>query len=240
MDRPHKEIIGNATLYLGDCLRILPELGQVDAVVTDPPYGVMLGEVSNGQSREKNQQPYTMFSDSPEYVVDVAVKAVAECIERHKRVVVTPGLRNCFKYPEPDDIGAWWLPSAISRSKWGFATSQPILYYGKSPRAGLGDTSTGISFIGPASEKQHPCSKPVKFMEWMVNKATLNEGETVLDPFMGSGTTGVACMSLGRKFIGIEIEPKYFEISCERIEAAQNQLSLFRVESQNQLSLKVC
>lgn len=95
------EVIGNATLYLGDCLEILPTLGPVDAVVTDPPYGVMLGEVSNGQSRLKQQQPYTLFSDSPEYVQNVAVVCIEQCIEMFGRVCLTPGLRSCFFYPNP-------------------------------------------------------------------------------------------------------------------------------------------
>ena len=68
----------------------------------------------------------------------------------------------------------------------------------------------------------HPCPKPESFMRWMVGKASLPD-ETVLDPFMGSGTTGVACMNLGRSFIGIEREPKYFDIACRRIEDAQRQ-----------------
>jgi len=221
------ERIGDATLYLGDCLEILPTLEKVDAVVTDPPYGVMLGEVVNGQSKAKNQQPYTTFSDSIEYVQDVAVKAIKQCIERHGRVVLTPGLRNAFKYPEPDDIGVWYIPAACSRTKWGFATSQPILYYGTSPRAGKGDTATGFSRMAVASDTRHPCSKPIEVMEWMVNKASTEANDTILDPFMGSGTTGVACANLGRKFIGIEIEPKYFDIACERISAAYAQGRLF-------------
>ena len=76
---------------------------------------------------------------------------------------------------------------------------------------------------------KHPCPKPESFMRWMVGKASLPD-ETVLDPFMGSGTTGVACMNLGRRFIGIEIEPKYFDIACERIERAYAQGKLFQPE----------
>jgi len=220
------ERIGEAELYLANCLDVLPTLNRTDAVVTDPPYGVMLGETINGQAKLKNQQPYESFSDTPEYVMKVAVKAIEFCIEHFGRVVMTPGLRNCFKYPEPDDIGAWFIPAATSRSKWGFATSQPILYYGKSPRSGKGDTATGINRTVIASDKRHPCSKPIEIMEWMVNKASV-ECETILDPFMGSGTTGVACANLNRKFIGIEIEEKYFDIACERIAAAYAQGHLF-------------
>jgi DNA modification methylase len=71
--------------------------------------------------------------------------------------------------------------------------------------------------------RYHPTQKPVRVMQWCAEKTN----GSVLDPFMGSGTTGVACMNLGRKFIGIEIEPKYYEIACERIENAQRQLRMF-------------
>ena len=73
----------------------------------------------------------------------------------------------------------------------------------------------------------HPTPKPVPVLEWLVSRGTA-KGGTVCDPFMGSGTTGVACMNLSRKFIGIEIEPKYFDISCERITNAQRQQRMFQ------------
>jgi DNA modification methylase len=78
----------------------------------------------------------------------------------------------------------------------------------------------------PPSADGHPCAKPIKATEWLVEKVSI-AGDTILDPFMGSGTTGVACANLGRKFIGIEIEPKYFDIACERISAAYAQRRLF-------------
>lgn len=220
-------IIGDCTLYQGDCIEIMPTLGKVDAVVTDPPYGVMLGETKNGQAVLKGQDKYTAFSDSPEYVKTVCVKAISLSIELFGRVVLTPGLRCAWDYPQPDDIGSWNIPAGCSRSKWGFATSQPILYYGKSPRAGIGDFATGVT-MSPRTDKSidHPCPKPIQFTEWLVNKASL-EGQTILDPFMGSGTTGVACAKLGRKFIGIELEPKYFDIACARIEKAYDQPDMF-------------
>ena len=214
---------------------ILPFLVGIDAVVTDPPYGVMLGDTKNGQALAKRQQPYTKFKDTPEYVKDVCVKAINQCIVKFERVVITPGLRCAFDYPKPDDIGAWFIPAACSRTKWGFATSQPILYYGKSPRAGKGDSPTGVSMTIVAGNINHPCPKPEKFMQWMVNKATL-KGETVLDPFMGSGTTGIACVNTKRQFVGIELEEKYFDIACERIRKAyQNRPRLFeQIEKQKQ------
>jgi DNA modification methylase len=220
-----KEIIGPHTLYLGNCLEILPELEKVDAVVTDPPFGVLLGETKNGQQREKNRDAYTSFSDTPEYIRDVVVPAVKMALSKAKRGLVIPGTRNCFLYPPPDDMGVWFNPAGTSIGKWGFILSSPILYYGKNPRnyKKSGANSIWGRFERLADLKKiHPCPKPLKFMTWAVNKASL-EGETVIDPFMGSGTTGVACENIGRRFVGIEIEEKYFDLACERIALAVSQ-----------------
>jgi site-specific DNA-methyltransferase (adenine-specific)/modification methylase len=224
-------IIGDATLYLGDCLDILPTLPKVDAVITDPPYGVMLGEVKNGQAIEKAQQAYESFSDTPEYIRDVCVPATILALDRAQRGLVTPGNRNTFLYPPPEDWGVWYNPAGTGRGRWGFILAQPIFYYGKDPRAGTGSFSASIwglnSSVSDIKNTEHPCPKPLSFMKWAVGKVSIVEGETILDPFMGSGTTGVAAIHLGRKFIGIEIEPKYFDIACRRIEQAAAQGKLF-------------
>jgi len=225
-----KETIGQATLYLGDCREILPSLGPVDAVVTDPPYGVMLGEVDNGQARAKEQQPYTMFSDTVEYLETVVVPSFSMALERARRAVVTPGNRNAFLYPRPADVGVWYNPAGTGRGKWGFILAHLIFYYGVDPRAGVSATASSTwgksDPVGAIKADGHPCPKPLLFMRWMVDKASV-AGEMVLDPFMGSGTTGVACMDTGRNFVGVEIEPRYFEQACERIYNAQRQERLF-------------
>jgi len=218
-----REIIGNATLYLGDSLEIIHEINSADAVITDPVYGVLLGEA-------KNQQKYEGFSDTPEYVRDVCVPIIETCIKISKQVLVTPGNRNMFLYPQPDDMGVWWNPAGTSRGKWGYQCASPIFYYGKDPRAGKGSTPSSMTAGHDRQTKpDHPCPKPLGFMKKLVHKGSL-DGETVLDPFMGSGTTGVACMELRRKFIGIDIVPKYFDIACKRIEEAQRQTFLFPAE----------
>jgi site-specific DNA-methyltransferase (adenine-specific) len=229
--------IGGATLYLGDCRDILPMLGPVDALLVDPPYGVMLGEAGTGAEKEKNQQPYTTFSDTPEYVESVVVPAVTAALAMCTRGIVTCGNRNAWKYPEPSDVGVWYNPAGTGRGKWGFILAHLILYYGKDPRAGRNATASSAwglcDSVSSLKNTYHPCPKPELFMRWMVEKGSL-VGETTLDPFMGSGTTGVAAIRLGRKFIGIEREPKYFEIACRRIEDAQRQTSLFHPETQKQ------
>jgi DNA modification methylase len=212
------EVIGNATLYLGDCRDILPTLPKVDAVITDPPYGVHLGE--HGPT-SMGKVAYSGFVDSPEYVRSVCVAVIKKCLQMASRVVITPGNRNCFSYPPPDEIGAIYNPAGAGFCRWGTNTSQPILYYGKDPHKNR-KLPQSVQWNELADKNGHPCPKPTRLMIWIVNRASL-DGELVVDPFMGSGTTGVACMNLGRSFIGIEREPKYFDIACRRIQDAQRQ-----------------
>jgi len=204
--------IGDATLYLGDCLEILPTLDPVDAVVTDPPYGVGL--------------EYESVEDTPALVANVVVPAITMLIELSKTIAVTPGTRNAFSYPSPTEMGCLYFPAGSGFSRWGFTCFQPILFYGKDPYPPNNKRPNSYRSTEISQKNGHPCPKPIRLMEWLVDRASL-DGWTVLDPFMGSGTTGVACANLGRKFIGIEIETKYFDIACERIEAAYAQGRLF-------------
>ena len=221
------ETIGDCTLYLGDCLEILPTLGKVDAVVTDPPYGIGAGSGTTSRLRGKALYATDAFEDSEEYVREVCVPALVKSLEASAgRGLVTPGCRCMFDYPRPRAIGGFFQPAAVGMSPWGFAGYNPVLFYGKDPRDGKGQSSVMTTLTEPPSNREHPCAKPDGAMLWMVNKASLS-GAVILDPFMGSGTTGVACVNLGRKFVGIEIEPRYFDIACRRIEEAYRQPRLF-------------
>ena len=222
-------IIGNATLYHGDCLDILPTLASVDAVFADPPYGIQggTGGTSKLRGRGNYEGAFTSEMDTPEWVENVAVKAIKICIAKSRSVVITPGNKNFCLYPQPDSFGSMYQPQGTGAQRWGWCDSQPIFYYGKSPIQGLRlEACTFRVVTNDDCDNGHPCPKPLSFVMKMVGKASLKD-ETVLDPFMGSGTTGVACMNLGRKFIGIEIEKKYFDISCERIDNAQRQVRMF-------------
>ena len=218
-------VIGNATLYHGDCLEILPTLPKVDAVVTDPPYGIEGGK--GGDAKDYAKGSYIgSFDDTPEYIQRVCVSAVRWSLENVASVAVTPGIRCLHLYPVARDMGCFWTPAACTHGPWGLTTFQPILYYGKDWRAGKGAMPSGKQVTEPSEKNGHPCPKPEKAWTWLVDKVAKPHA-IVLDPFMGSGTTGVACANLGRKFIGIEIERKYFDIACERIEAAYAQGRLF-------------
>lgn len=215
------EHIGDATLYLGDSqtwLNELPACFRVDCLVTDPPYGVdFIGKVTK---HTKANGGYEQGDNGLGPVI------VERCLNVVDRALVFSGARLLHSYPQPYEIGFVYTPSGAGRGRWGFTMGHPILYYyGKALEHGR-RSPNGFESFALAGEERHPCPKPVKWMEWAVAKAS-NCDDSVLDPFMGSGTTGVACANLGRKFIGIEIEEKYFDIACERIDMAYSQGRLF-------------
>lgn len=228
-----REVIGNATLYLGDnsaWFAELPDCFRVDAMITDPPYGVgFKGKVTKHTTNTHK----TVYEDSETNFLERVLPAISDGIHRSARAAVFCGTRRLQDYPRARDIGGIVCPNGGGMSSWGFGCYHPVLFYGSSPylSKGLGARPTATSMYHPGmhvtgeNDNEHPCPKPIAFMEWAVELASLSD-ETVLDPFMGSGTTGCACMELGRKFIGIEIEPRYFQIACERIEASQRQYRL--------------
>ena len=223
-------------LHHGDCLEFMRTLpaGSVDAVVTDPPYGVGLvkktsdyrwsANFDNGESLKAS----STYKDDPEHVKWLIKEFVPEVLRVAKRALIYCGAAMLFNYPEPDGIGCVYSPSGAGSSKWGFQCFHPILYYGKDLylQTGKGRRPNSFQTVQPNKEKiDHPCPKPVEWMTWAVKRVSF-EGMTVFDPFMGSGTTGVACVQTGRHFIGCEIDAGYFEIAKRRIEAAQMQPAL--------------
>lgn len=210
------------TIYHGDCRDVLPELVGVDSVVTDPPYGVFLTEKrakQRGGGVFSRPGGYS-FEDTPAYIADVVVPVIIDCRARVRSVCVTPGTRNLWAYPPADDMGCFFSAAGTGMGKWGFTCSQPILFYGADPylQKSLGSrpNSCGQTYPNDANSYDHPCAKPMPMMSWLVRRASL-EGELVLDPFMGSGTTLQAAKNAFRRAIGIEIEEKYCEIAAKRL-----------------------
>lgn len=205
------ETIGDATLYLGDCIKILPTLGKVDAVITDPPYGI--GQDGGAQrtrgSKRTNGEKMGWDSGRPE-------AAVFELMEAAGDVRVYWG-GNYFADYLPATMG--WL---YWEKRMGGDFADGELAWTSQHRA-----LRQFSYFKKNKGDEHPTQKPVELMRWCIEMCK-NEPKTILDPFMGSGTTGVACANLGRKFIGIEIELKYFEIACERIDNAYRQKRMFK------------
>jgi len=209
------ETIGNATLYLGDCVTILPGL-RADALITDPPYG--MGETSaemrgGKSSRWSLPTAASAWHGEPMQWDEKRPRIVLDFPAQFGQVCIWGG--NFF--PLPVSRG-WLVWNKIIRN---FSTSVcELAWTTLDAPIDCFDYSHGQL----ASEgKYHPTQKPLPLMEWCVKKM---EGD-VLDPFMGSGTTGVAAVRLGRKFFGIEQHEPYFDIACERIENAQRQDRLF-------------
>ena len=217
-----KEVIGSQTLILGDCLEVMPTLGRFDACVTDPPYGIGF--------------PYNSHDDSPENLQRLVDGLMPIARSIAGRVVITPGNTNVFRYPPADWIGAWTWDTTTARGFWGWSQWQPILLYGEDVWPGTNSKggalksdrihfSGGEAKISHAEGMGHTCPKPIAFLEKLLGRFSM-AGETILDPFMGSGTTLVACQKMGRAGTGIEIDPDYFDIACRRVEEACRQPDL--------------
>ncbi len=203
------------TIYHGDCREILPTMDKVDLVLADPPYGIN-GAAGNNKKNEKGSY-VSDFEDTELNVIENIVPSFKVAMNLAKRSILTPGNLNFIHYPKPQDIGYFWQGAGASWGKWGSVSGQVIFYYGKDPRQGKkGTSSTGRPLREAAPKNGHPCPKPIKAWSWLLNKGSL-EGETILDPFMGSGTTLRAAKDLGRKAIGIEIAENYCEIAAKRM-----------------------
>ena len=206
------ETIGDATLYLGDCLEILPTLPKVDAVITDPPYGIGAGQMQFGKWRTSRMEKSDWDAHAP---TDDAFDSILRAGHKH---VIWGG--NYFALP-PSRRFLVWNKGAGFKGR-DFAECE-MAWCSEDGNARVFDRDPLAR--GDYRDKEHPTQKPVAVMVWCIEQT--GHPATVLDPFMGSGTTGVACAQLGRKFIGIEIEPKYFDIACERIDNAYRQARMF-------------
>jgi len=223
-----------AQLYCGDCLAILPtlEAGSIDAVVTDPPYGVgFTGKAGHyrNEPNAKRHDTYTTYDDTEVNWFQLVLPAIEELIALGKPSAFFMSDARLFDMPKGGNIGGIFLPNGCGNSRWGFQCFMHVAFYGKCPylAARLGSRPNGkYGIYGNDSNKiAHPCAKPLAAMKWLVQRTSL-DGFVVLDPFMGSGTTGVACAQLGRDFIGIEIDPGYFAIAEKRISEALTQPQL--------------
>ena len=209
---------GRIQLYRGDCLKILPEIGKVDAVITDPPYGIRYSPGGGGGGiRRRDGTRYkkrftgkdlvigdkTPFDPSPILALDLPTclwggNHYAERLPSSPCWLVWDKRRGTTRNDFADCELAWTNRSAVARVL-------PLLWNGM-----LKDSERGEIRI-------HPTQKPIAVMVWCMAELAVPIGATVADCFMGSGTTGIACIRTGRKFIGIEISPEYFEIAKNRI-----------------------
>lgn len=202
-----EEQIGDCRLILGDCLEVLPTLGPVDAVLTDPPYGIGMDGGKVGRS-EYEKKSWDSKAADVSWIAGAGVPAIVWGA-------------NYFGLPPSQKWLVWDKrndPTTYADCELAWTNIEGSVRIFR------------WLWSGPYQQKRearwHPTQKPLALMEWCLG--FLPDTATILDPFMGSGTTGVACARLGRRFIGIEIEPKYFDIACRRIEQAYKQGDLFR------------
>lgn len=199
----HKVEIGDAVLYRGDCREILPLLPKVDAVVTDPPYGI---GIASNPVRQKHQR---MGWDA----APLELNTFEMMRSRSAHQIVWGG--NYFGLPPSQGFLVW---DKVQPEEFSLAMCEQAWCSVQAPAKLFKRHVVSYS-------KEHPTQKPVELMQWCIER--LPASRTILDPFMGSGTTGVAAVKLGRKFIGIEIDESYFSIACRRIEDAYKQPDLF-------------
>jgi site-specific DNA-methyltransferase (adenine-specific) len=239
-------IAEGVTLYLGDCGHVITEL-SADALVTDPPYGILVPGDFKDRVRDDRGgkhglavEEYGTYSDTYENFKARIVPRLDLALDLCKRGAVFTG-PHIHEQRKPDAIGGIYCAAATGRNEWGFKNFLPVFLYGAAPDLNLGaKVPTAIASGAIAEANGHPCPKPLPWMMWLVSLAS-RQGETVIDPFMGSGTTGVAAIKQGRKFIGIELDPGYYDIARRRLQVALQQPDMFierPASTQDKLPLK--
>jgi len=222
--------IGRARLACGDCRDVLPTLGKVDAVVTDPPYGIGADKAAKAaaeqrkaaESKPKGQRTkagrgWADYGDTdwddvrPEKAIFDLILAAG------KDQIIWGG--NYFTDLLPPTMQ--WLVWDKGQRDFSLADCE-FAWSSQRKAARIFDYPRALAL---RDVKQHPTQKPIALMKWCIE--LLPKPQTILDCFLGSGTTGVAAVQMGRDFIGIEREPRYFDIACKRIEDAQRQGDFF-------------
>lgn len=239
-----KKVIGNCELYLGDCLEIMPILNKVDAVIADPPFEkeahTQQRRVRKGNILKTEPLPFAEITNRDSIAAMMAnisrgwilVFCQAEAVQAWRESFEKGGAkyRRSMVWIKPDGMPQY----SGDRPGMGYESIVSV-WNGSGKSIWNGGGKCGVFVHNKndyANGAPHPTTKPIALMKELVGLFT-GHGEVIVDPFMGSGTTGVACAKLGRKFIGIEIEPKYFDIACKRIEDAYKQPDMFINQAQH-------
>ncbi len=220
-----EEQIGECRLICADCRDVLPSI-EADAVVTDPPYGI--GE-HGGKRRFGPQSSARGFASCREYkdagwdYEPPSAELLAHVIASAPTAILWGAIHFISRMPIDSPSWLVWHKKGTDKSDFAdvelaWSNLGCAARYFRKDWVGFGAINSGV-------RREHPTQKPVELMQWCIGFTP--NAQTILDPFMGSGTTGVACASLGRSFIGIEREPTYFDIACKRIEKAYQDQALF-------------
>lgn len=223
------ERIGETTLYQGDCLDILCDIGKVDTLITDPVWP------DNNIDAFQGIDAYGLFKRAWQEIIPPPRRAVF-----HLGCDSNPAILSCVDIP-------FFRVASLEYVAVGYKgrllyTGDIAYFYGEPPRSIPGKrviSGRCQATLANRDKVDHPCPRNLEHVEWYTYQFTEPE-DVVLDPFMGSGTTGVACVNLGRPFLGIEIEPRYFDIACRRIEDAYKQPRLFKDPKQEPVQEVLC
>lgn len=231
-----EERIGDCVLYQGDCLEVMKGLGKVDCVVTDPPYKLTYGGHHGSLGGKLSTENYDNKGgivacdlDWPDFMplLFAALRdnahAYIMCNNRHIHNLLNSAEEAGFKFHNM----LVWNKGTATPNRWYMKNLEFTGFFYKGKAFFINDCgSTQLHKIPNITNEPHPTSKPSDLMAVYLKNST-NRGEVALDPFMGIGSTLVACAKLGRKGIGIELDPDYFDIACKRVDEAYRQPDLF-------------
>ena len=192
----------------GDCIEVMKKMPDkcVDLCLTDFPYGV--------------GYEYNEYEDTKENLTELIREAMPEILRISKRALITCGVKNIWRYPEYEWCMAWMNLAGAGYNPWGFTTWQPVLCYGKDPYLAnrMGPRATTIVHCESAHKDRfkHSCPKPINFWKKILLRGSVFIDDIIFDPLLGSGTTAVAAISLGRRYIGIEMSSEYCDLAQRR------------------------
>lgn len=197
----------SAVIYHADSRDVLPTLDRNAVLITDPPYGVDID--------------YKSYDDSAKNLESI-IRDIWPVICGYRLSAATTGVKHMYLYPKYDWVLCWFTPSGFGVGPWGFCTWQPILVWGKDPflqasKGSMPDVFAYNDTSKHAAKNGHPVPKPLDVMKWLIRRLTIKP-ETIIDPFMGSGTTLLAAQELGHRVVGIEIDEEYCEIAANQLE----------------------
>jgi site-specific DNA-methyltransferase (adenine-specific)/modification methylase len=232
------EKIGLATLHLGDCREIAPTLARPAAVISDPPYGIGYKRGVSGGGLHSRRNVTAAHDAAALHVSAIDINALQPIVGDDAPFEPAPWLDmgdtvllwGANHYAQRLPHGRWLAWNKLGGMEpWDSFSDVEFAWHNQRGADRIfSHLWKGLCQAGAGEKRDHPTQKPVPLMAWCIDQARVPPGGVILDPYMGSGSTGVAAVQMRHPFIGIEIEPRYFDIACRRIEEAQRQGDMFR------------